>query len=358
MDLTVLRRRWRRAAVVPTRRAHAVRGRERGRAGRRGRGTGGRASATNPRISRSPSARALRSRRSTRRSPRTDRSARSTRATSAATIGGLLATGLSGDPPPPARPDTRTGPRGALRHRGRACRQGRRTDGEERHRLRPAAAPRRIARHARRRSSQATLRCRPRAPFAEWFRTTEPPRDLFRPAAVLWDGHDVHVLLEGAPADVETQGCGDDRRHRAGCRTGAHRGRISITPARSTALAPDLTRAARAGARRSASARCTSRPIPPTHCEPRRAAHAHGGWMLREAGGNGIDGFGRPLRTRTHAADQARVRSRPASSHRAGSRCERCRRRRSRPHRSVSTRTRSSRASRAGCASRTARPTV
>jgi len=27
----------------------------------------------------------------------------------------------------------------------------------------------------------------------------------------------------------------------------------------------------------------------------RVAAHAHGGWMLREAGGNGIDGFGRPV---------------------------------------------------------------
>ena len=53
---------------------------------------------------------------------------------------------------------------------------------------------------------QATLRCRPRAESAQWFRTSEPPRDLFRPAAVLWDGHDVHVLLEGAPADVEAQG--------------------------------------------------------------------------------------------------------------------------------------------------------
>jgi FAD/FMN-containing dehydrogenase len=27
----------------------------------------------------------------------------------------------------------------------------------------------------------------------------------------------------------------------------------------------------------------------------REIAHAHGGWLLREAGGDGIDGFGRPL---------------------------------------------------------------
>lgn len=143
---------------------------------------------------------------------------------------------------------------------------------------------------------QATLRCRPRAASAQWFRTTEPPRDLFRPAAVLWDGNDVHVLLEGAPADVETQGRAMTAATAPAFPSGPHRGRISIAPGALTALAPDLTR--------TAARWCAELGVGTVHVAAdsadalgaaRAAAHAHGGWMLREAGGNGIDGFGRPL---------------------------------------------------------------
>lgn len=143
---------------------------------------------------------------------------------------------------------------------------------------------------------QATLRCRPRAGSAQWFRTREPPRDLFRPAAVLWDGHDVHVLLEGAPADVEAQGRTMTAATAPPFQSGPHRGRISIAPGAIRALAPDL---ADTGVRW-----CAELGVGTVHVAAdsadalraaRGAAHAHGGWLLREAGGNGIDGFGRPV---------------------------------------------------------------
>jgi glycolate oxidase FAD binding subunit len=146
---------------------------------------------------------------------------------------------------------------------------------------------------------QLTLRCRPRAPVAQWFRASEPPRDLFRPAAMLWDGAAVHVRLEGTPADVELQGASMTAAGAPELPAGAHRGRISIAPGALDALAPDLTRA---GVRW-----CAELGIGTVHvaadssgglAAARAAAHAHGGWMLREAGGDGIDGFGRPLPNR------------------------------------------------------------
>jgi hypothetical protein len=113
---------------------------------------------------------------------------------------------------------------------------------------------------------------------------------------VLWDGHDVHVLLEGARADVEAQGRAMTPANAPALPSGPHRGRVSIAPGALTALAPELTRT---GARW-----CAELGVGTVHVAAdsadvlrvaRAAAHAQGGWMLREAGGNGIDGFGRPL---------------------------------------------------------------
>ena len=78
---------------------------------------------------------------------------------------------------------------------------------------------------------QLTLRCRP----ARAVRAVVPDRRrtarLYRPAAMLWDGHDVHVRLEGTRADVDAQGAATDRDRRARrFPTGAHRGRISVAP--------------------------------------------------------------------------------------------------------------------------------
>ncbi|MGH8976452.1 MAG: FAD-binding protein, partial [Acidimicrobiia bacterium] len=87
---------------------------------------------------------------------------------------------------------------------------------------------------------QVTLRCRPRAAHAQWFVTTDPPRDLFRPAAMLWDGHAVHVRLEGARADVDEQGAAMTPVPEPSLPTGPHRGRISIAPGALAPLAGDL----------------------------------------------------------------------------------------------------------------------
>ena len=87
------------------------------------------------------------------------------------------------------------------------------------------------------------------------------------------------------------------RRPRRRCPTGAHRGRISVAPGTRARRAPralDRRRAVVRGARRrhvhvaADDARRCSR--------ARAVAHAHGGWMLREAGGApDDDGYGRPL---------------------------------------------------------------
>ena len=143
---------------------------------------------------------------------------------------------------------------------------------------------------------QATLRCRPRARVSRWF-TVEDARAFHRPSCRLWDGTHEHVLLEGTEADVESQS--------RGCTPlpvppaladGAHRGRVSVAPGRirefGHALPSDVRWCAELGvgtvhvAADSAAALAAARDV----------AHAHDGWMLREAGGApDDDGYGRPF---------------------------------------------------------------
>ncbi len=95
---------------------------------------------------------------------------------------------------------------------------------------------------------QVTLRCQPRPETSEWFVTDADPfgvrRDLYRPSCIAWDGTRTHVLLEGVAADVEAERAAID-----GSSTpadpppwpdGAHRGRISVRPSAVRALAPAL----------------------------------------------------------------------------------------------------------------------
>ena len=113
-------------------------------------------------------------------------------------------------PPARRRPGARRAAAGPLRVRRRRGRQGRRADGEERHRLRPLPPARRFAGHARlpRRGDPAhpTARRRRRSGSA---RRADDPWPLFaalyRPMSVLWDGSHRWVLLEGHPADVAEQ---------------------------------------------------------------------------------------------------------------------------------------------------------
>ena len=124
--------------------------------------------------------------------------------------------------------------RGALRHRRRSPRQGRRHDGQERQRLRPPPAARRLARHARRdRPGDAAVpsrapadvglvrdRRRPGARCAAArFRPSTHPRRTAARTHVLLEGHADDVAAEAATAT----GVADrpDRRRGRRVRTGA-----------------------------------------------------------------------------------------------------------------------------------------
>ena len=149
----------------------------------------------------SPSARARPVRRARRRrSASTARSARSTRAIADATVGGVLAVGLSGHRRLRYGPAARPGARGALRHRRRPAREGRRAHGQERDRLRPArgCSSGRSAPSAC--SSQVILRCQPlaRRRRSGRDRPTHPVRRCaaaaYRPSCIAWDGtHDARA---------------------------------------------------------------------------------------------------------------------------------------------------------------------
>ena len=148
---------------------------------------------------------------------------------------------------------------------------------------------------------------------------------------------------------------------------GPHRGRISVRPpARRVARGGARRAPASAGWRRSASAPCTSRPTPRRRSPRRgRRRRPHGGWLLREAGAPGLDGFGDAL---PNAGLQARISAAfdPDGQVLAGAARLTCRScssttrlsPRGRAASCPSTKTSSWRASRAGCASRTARRTA
>ncbi len=144
--------------------------------------------------------------------------------------------------------------------------------------------------------AEVTLRCRPRPACARWI-AVDDGAALYRPAARLWRGEKESVLLEGTEADVLAQAGGTPVLDEPpALPDGPHRGRISIAPARVAAL----------GAALGASVRwCAELGVGTVHVASdevegflaaRRIAEANGGWMLREQGGpEGDDGFGVPL---------------------------------------------------------------
>lgn len=157
---------------------------------------------------------------------------------------------------------------------------------------------------------RVTLRCQPRPTSRRWITTdAEPfaPRlRMFRPSCVAWDGRTTHVLLEGHPDDVVAEARaagldpGSDRDEVAAPPTwpdGPHRGRISLRPTRLRHLAPALE--AIAGLRWLAEAGVGTVHVaaadPAGLVTARDAAAEHGGWLLREAGAPGVDGYGAPL---------------------------------------------------------------
>jgi glycolate oxidase FAD binding subunit len=138
--------------------------------------------------------------------------------------------------------------------------------------------------------TQVTLRCRPRPAVSQWFAA---PRDaeVLRASARIWDGDRVFTLAEGRAVDVATQRNGYEVSDAPPALEGAQRGRISVAPAHIDAVTRELP----ANQWRAELGVGTIR-VADDLAHAREVAHAHDGWLLREAGGAvGDDGFGRPL---------------------------------------------------------------
>lgn len=151
---------------------------------------------------------------------------------------------------------------------------------------------------------QVTLRCEPRPAASEWRRLDVPAAEVlrraFRPAAVLADPTGTTVLLEGFAEDVAAE------RTRLGASTGAaapawptgpHRGRISVRPALVDRVLADLAGLG-IGALGEGGVGTVHVAAPSAAGldAARTVAHAAGGWLLREAGP--LDGFGTDLPNR------------------------------------------------------------
>jgi glycolate oxidase FAD binding subunit len=159
---------------------------------------------------------------------------------------------------------------------------------------------------------QVTLRCQPRPRHARWGVTGADPfetrRRLFRPSCMAWDGRTTRVLLEGHADDItaeaatgglELADAGDDPGSAVAdvpWPEGAHRGRISVRPSRLRDLAPELNDVGgllwlvEVGV----GTVHVAADAPDTLVAARCAAADHGGWLLRETGAPGVDGYGAP----------------------------------------------------------------
>ncbi len=140
---------------------------------------------------------------------------------------------------------------------------------------------------------QATLRCRPRPPRARWF-AASGASGSFRPSARLWNGAREAVLFEGVAADVDAQGNGLTALDGApAIPEGPHRGRISVAPGRVHACVAALDGRVRWCAEVGVGTVHIAADESDALTHARSVARAHGGWMLREAGGpSGDDGYG------------------------------------------------------------------
>jgi FAD/FMN-containing dehydrogenase len=102
------------------------------------------------------------------------------------------------------------------------------------------------------------------------------------------------VLLEGATADVDAQAVGLSAVGAPPLPGGPHRGRLSVAPG-------ELVSVGRALDELTGARWCAEIGVGTVHVAgddaavisgARTIAHAHGGWLLREAGAAGTDGFG------------------------------------------------------------------
>jgi glycolate oxidase FAD binding subunit len=157
---------------------------------------------------------------------------------------------------------------------------------------------------------QATLRCRPGPAATAWATVDAPPdfvrERLFAPSTLLWDGADTTLLLEGDSSDVDVQLAAVGAsvvEHGPAWPEGQHRGRISIRPGAivDQGRALDTIEGCRWIAEGGIGTVHVATDTVDALIAARVAAHAAGGWLLREAGGDGLDGFGRDLPDRAIA---------------------------------------------------------
>jgi len=150
--------------------------------------------------------------------------------------------------------------------------------------------------------TQVILRCQPVPATAGWFTGGDPAevrRRCFRPSTMLWRGDDhTEVLLEGHARDVESE------RVAAGLEPagappdwpeGPHRGRISVAPGDLRSVGRGLDELG-TGVRWVAEWGVGTVHVATTTedglARARAVAEQTGGWLLREAGAAGLDGFG------------------------------------------------------------------
>ncbi|HEY3097021.1 MAG TPA: FAD-binding protein [Acidimicrobiia bacterium] len=151
---------------------------------------------------------------------------------------------------------------------------------------------------------QVTLRCQPRPRHARWAETDAEPfetrRRLFRPSCVAWDGRTTRVLLEGhddeiaveaAAAELELGEAADPRWPDA-----VHRGRISVQPSRLGEIGASLdgVDGLRWLAEIGVGTVHVASDSPDALVTARQVSVAHEGWLLRESGAAGVDGYGAP----------------------------------------------------------------
>ncbi|MGH7358573.1 MAG: FAD-binding protein, partial [Acidimicrobiia bacterium] len=155
--------------------------------------------------------------------------------------------------------------------------------------------------------ARVILRCQPRPLLSAWSCTDGDPAEVrrrcFRPACVAWDGNETRVLLEGHPTDVAAQedGAGLERADDSpSWPAGRHRGRISVVAGRVGTLGRDLSgvRGLRWLAEVGVGTVHVASDDVATLATARATAEAAGGWMLREAGGDGLEPFGVELPNR------------------------------------------------------------
>jgi glycolate oxidase FAD binding subunit len=151
---------------------------------------------------------------------------------------------------------------------------------------------------------QVTLRTQPLPAASAWATSPDPPQALrarlFRPSSLAWDGTTTHVLLEGHPDDLDAElaAAALQRGEEPAWPAGLHRGRISVAPGALPALADrlgylDCTWLAEGGIGTVHVAASSEAGL----ASARAAAVAEGGWLLRESGAPGLSGFGTALPT-------------------------------------------------------------